>query len=95
MLKISNKFKDIHIIEKKSSIVINVLGYENREKHPIYVSKKCCQENHFHLLLIDEKGKSHYILMKDFNTSMHNYTLHRRKNFFIVIVYRLLVQKKY
>ena len=39
-------FKDIkfpvrnaHKIEKKSSINISVFGHENKEKHPIYVSK--------------------------------------------------------
>ena len=35
---------DIHKILKKNSIDISVFGYENKEKHPIYVSKKCCEE---------------------------------------------------
>ena len=41
-------FKDIYFqlklgilkTEKKSSIAISVFGYENKEKYPIYVSKK-------------------------------------------------------
>ena len=41
-LKFPIKIRDIHKIEKKNSIGISVFGYENKEKHPIYVSKKCC-----------------------------------------------------
>ena len=37
--------RDIHKIEKKNSIDISVFGYENKEKHPIYVSKKCAKKN--------------------------------------------------
>ena len=33
------KVKDIVKIEKKNSIDIGLFGYENKEKHPIYVSK--------------------------------------------------------
>ena len=33
------KVRDIHKIEKNNSISISVFGYENKEKHPIYVSK--------------------------------------------------------
>ena len=34
--------------------------------------------------------------MKDFNTFMYHHTLHHEKNFFCaVIVYKILVQKKY
>ena len=28
--------------EKKNSRGISVVGYENKEKHPIYISKKYC-----------------------------------------------------
>ena len=59
-----------------------VFGYENKEKHPIYVSKKCCEEKHVDLLLLLEEGKRHYVLIKDFNTFMYDYTSHRgRKHF--------------
>ena len=34
------KIRDIHKIEKNNSIGISAFGYENKEKHPIYVSKK-------------------------------------------------------
>ena len=39
------KIRDIHKIEKKISISISVFGYLNKEKHLIYVSKKCCEKN--------------------------------------------------
>ena len=81
-LKSPVNIRDIHKIEKKNFISISVFGYENKEKHPIYVSKKCCEENRVDLLLIGEEGKRHYVLMQDFNKFMYDHTLHReRKNF--------------
>ena len=47
------KFRDVHKIEKKNSINISVFGYENKEKHSIYVSKTFCEEKNVDLLLID------------------------------------------
>ena len=64
--------RDIHKIKKKR---ISVFGYENKEKHPIYVSKKCCEEKHVDFLLIEEGGKRQYVLIKDFNTFMYDCTL--------------------
>ena len=61
----------------------------------IYISKKYCAERHINLLLIGEEGKRNYVFIKDFNTFMYDHTLHREKNFFAVIVYKLLVQKKF
>ena len=75
--------RDIHKIEKKNSIAISVFGYENKEKHPIYVSKKCCEEKYVDLSLIGEEEKRHYVLMKDFNTFIYDHTLHLgRKPFY-------------
>ena len=79
----------------KKEINISVFSYGNKEKHPIYVSKKCCKEKHFDLLLIGKKGKILYVLIKDFNIFMYDYTLHHGKNIFVVIVYKLLVKEKY
>ena len=79
ILKTSNfqsKLVTFTKLKKKNSICISVLGYENKEKHQIYVSKKFCEEKHVDLVLIEEKGKKHYVLIKDFNTFMHYYTLH-------------------
>ena len=84
--KLPVKIRDIHKSKKKNSTDISVFGYENKEQHPIYVSKKCCKEKHVDLLLVEEKGKRHYVLIKDFNTFIYNHTLHCRKNIFIVII---------
>ena len=61
------KARDIHKIKKKNSFRVSVFGYENKEKHPIYVSKKCCEDTHVDLLMIGEGQKKHYVLIKDFN----------------------------
>ena len=38
------KVRDIQKIEKRNSIGISVFDYENKEKHPIYVSIKYFEE---------------------------------------------------
>ena len=82
--------RDIHKIEKKNSINISVLGYENREKNPIYVSKKWCEDKHIDLLLID---KTHILLKILIRSCMIiHYPL--EENIFVVIVYELSLQKK-
>ena len=79
-----------------NSIGISVFRYENKEIHPIYVSKKCYEEKHVDLLLIRQESKRQHVLLKDFNIFMYDHTLHlEKKNIFAVIVYQLLVQKKY
>ena len=80
--------------KKKNSIGISVFGYENKEKNPIYVSKKCCEERRVDLLLIGEKGRDTMFLLK---ISMHSCIIIlyiMEKNVFAVIVYKLSVQKK-
>ena len=76
-IKFPVKIKDIHKIEKNNSIGIRVFGYENKKKHPIYMSKKCYNDKHLDLLLIGEKDTKHYFLITDFNTFMYDHTLHR------------------
>ena len=67
----SVKTRDIYKILKKISIGISVFSYENKVKHPIYVSNKCCEDTHVDLLLIGEGEKK-----------MHDHTLHcGRKHF--------------
>ena len=39
-IKFPVKIRNIHKIEKKNSIGIRVFGYGNKEKYPIYASKK-------------------------------------------------------
>ena len=76
------KIRDIHKIEKKNSICISVFGYENEEKHPIYLSKKCCEEKHVDVLLIGEQGKKDNVLIEDFNAFMYDHTLHLGGKYF-------------
>ena len=45
-MKFPVKTRHIFKIGKKNSISISVCGYENKEKYPIYVPKKCCEEKH-------------------------------------------------
>ena len=82
-IKFPVKFRDIHKIKKKkNSIAISLFGYENKENYRIYLSRKCCEEKHFDLLLIGEKGKNHYVLVKNVNAFMYDHKLHRvRKHF--------------
>ena len=44
-IKVLFKIRDIHKIEETDSLGISVFGYEKKEKHPIYVSKKCSEES--------------------------------------------------
>ena len=81
-IKCPVKVWDIHITGKKNSICTSAFSYKSKEKHEIYVSKKCCEEKHVDLLLIGEEGKRHQVLIKDFNTLMHDHTLDRGKNYF-------------
>ena len=90
-IKFPVKIKDIHKIEKKYSISISVIRYENKEKHAIYVSKKRCEEKHLKLLLMGEGEKKHYVFIKDFNTFVYDHTLH----IFVVIAYMFSLQKKF
>ena len=52
-----------------------MFGYENKVKYLIYVSKKCCEDKHFDLLLIGEREKNHYVLINNFNAFMYDHTL--------------------
>ena len=45
------------------------------------MSKKCCEDKHVDLLLLEEEGKKHYALIKDFNIFMYYYTLHHGKHY--------------
>ena len=97
-IKFPVKIRDIHKIKKKKEsyqhIKISVFGFENKGKHPIYLSnKKCCEGKHVDLLLIGKEGRKHFVLIKNFNALVYDDTLNR--GIFVVIVYKLLVQKKY
>ena len=77
------------------SIGISVFGYENKEKHSIYISKKCSEEKHVGSLLIGEAEKNTIFLPK---ISIHLCMIIHdiiEENIFVVIVYVLSLQKKF
>ena len=76
ILKTYNFHSKLEIYTKSKK----VFRYENKEKHPIYVSKKCCEGKNVDLLSIEEKGKRHYVFIK--NTLMYTNTLHHGKKQF-------------
>ena len=74
------KIRDIHKIGKRNSIGNRSFVYQ--EKHAIHVPKKCYKEKLVDVLLIGKKGKRHYVLIKNVNTSMYDHILQcERKHF--------------
>ena len=73
--------KQYNKIEKQNNIRVNVFGYEEGQRYPIYLSKEkfyYC----LNLLLITEGETKHYCLLKNFNKFMHNQTKNNgRKHF--------------
>ena len=63
---------DYSKIEKRNSICINLLGYENDLVYPVHVSGETF-EDCADLLLITN-GKLHYVSIKNFNRFMFNKT---------------------
>ena len=61
-IKFPVKTRGIHKIEIKKSIGISVFGNVNKKKHPAYVSKKCYEEKHVDLLLMEKKTKDNMFL---------------------------------
>ena len=75
--------KDYNNVERKNGIRVNIFGYENKQPYPIHVSKERFKEE-LNLLLIEEDGNKHYVLIKDFNSFMFKHSKHKgRKNFFM------------
>jgi len=58
------KMNDYNKIEEQNNININVFGYEDKQKFPIYISKERFNDN-LNLLLITENENKHYVLIKD------------------------------
>ena len=65
--------KQINKIEKQNNIRINLFGYEEKQKFPIYISQQKFQD-HMELLLINKDEKNHFVLIKNFNKFMFNQT---------------------
>ena len=81
-LNIRVKARVIHKMQTKKFIGISVFGYENKGKYRICVSKKRYENKHVDLLMIGKGEKEHYVLIKDFNTFMYDYVLHRERKHF-------------
>ena len=73
--------KQINKIEKQNNIRINLFGYEEKQKFPIYISQEKFQD-HMELLLINKDKKNHYVLVKNFNKFMFDQTKHNCKKHF-------------
>ena len=57
--------KQIPKIEDQNNISINVIGYENKNRFPLYVSKKVTETTLDLLLIWEEEEKQHYVWIKD------------------------------
>ena len=73
--------KQINKIEKQNNICINLFGYEEKQKFPIFISKEKFTD-HIELLLITGGENNHYVLIKDFNKFMFNQTKHEHRKHF-------------
>ena len=71
-----------HYNKVENNININVFGYEEKQPHPIYMSKEKF-EDQINLLLITKGEKKHYVLMKDLNKFVHNQTKHNGHKYFL------------
>ena len=74
---------DIKKIEKQNKININVFRYSDQNPYPIRISSE--KYNHLELLLIEEEKsqpKKHFVLIKDFNQFMYNFSNHKTKKYF-------------
>ena len=86
--------RDIHKLEKNNYIGISVFGYENKEKYPIYVTKKCCEEKHVDLLIREGKKIITFLSIILIDSCMIIHYI-AEENIFVVIVYMLSLQKKF
>ena len=88
------KSANIYKIDKKNSISINVFGYENKEKYPIFFLIQCCEEKHAELLLMGE-GEKHILFLSNISIdSCVNIYYIVEKSIFVLIAYLLSLQKK-
>ena len=80
---------DIKRIEKQNEINVSVFGYESpdskgrgRGTYPIRLSEANFTD-HMELLLIDDQnGNSHYVLIKNFDQFMSSFTKHHGRKYF-------------
>lgn len=72
--------KDYTKIEAQNNINVNVVGYEDKQFYPIFVSKQH-NTNELNLLLITEEEKQHYVFIADFNRMMFPKTKHKKRKY--------------
>ena len=72
--------KDVPKFEKQNAISVNVFGYEDGY-YPLYISRDQ-KERHINLLLLEDKGKTHYCLIKNLNGMLYFQSKHEQKKFF-------------
>ena len=80
--KLPVKVWDIYKIERKNSIAISVFGYKDEKKYPIYASKIRREDKHVALLVIYNRDKKNFVLIKDYNAYMYGYTQNRWRKLF-------------
>ena len=79
-IKFPVEISQVGRVEKQNEIAINIFGYENKVLK--LRSSNARYKEVMNLLLIERDGKSHYVLIKDFNRLMFNVTRSRNKKYF-------------
>ena len=86
--------KQYNKIEKQNNIRVNVYGYEENQKYPIYISKEKF-DSCLNLLLITEGEVKHYCLLKDFDKFMYNQTKHKERKHFCMFCLQCFSSKEH
>ena len=85
--------KDYSRVEQKNNICIDVFCYENCLTYPVHVSnekfEKCMD-----FLMIEDKNKSQYFYIKDFNKFMCNKTKNKNKKRFCRYCWQFFSREK-
>ena len=81
-------------IGMQNKICINVFCYENKVVYPVYLSDQKISDS-MDLLLISDKFKSHYVILKILTDLCSIKQNTRVKNTFVRIVYSVLVLKRF
>ena len=76
-IKFPVEISQVGRVEKQNEIAINIFGYENKVFK--LRSSSARYKEVMNLLLIERDGKSHYVLIKDFNRLMFKITTCRNK----------------
>ena len=80
MITYSVAVKDVPKFEKQNDISVNVFAYEDGY-YPLYISRDQ-KERDINLLLLEEKGKTHYCLIKNLNGMLHTQTKCKTQQYF-------------